>query len=113
MIKKTVIINRAVPGSGKTTITNCMVDTLKQHDLSVAVYSTDEYFMQNGRYVFDVAKLGGYHQNNLEQFYQSMSNGIEVIICDNTNIAPWQTEAYINNGKRKWVSTSYHYLRSS
>ena len=23
MIKKTVIINRAVPGSGKTTMTNC------------------------------------------------------------------------------------------
>ena len=30
MIKKTVIINRAVPGSGKTTITNCIVNELKK-----------------------------------------------------------------------------------
>lgn len=27
---RTVIINRAVPGSGKTTITNCIVNQLKE-----------------------------------------------------------------------------------
>ena len=45
MIKKTVIINRAVPGSGKTTITNCIVNELQNNNLNIAIHSTDEYFM--------------------------------------------------------------------
>jgi len=32
-IEKTVIINRAVPESGKTTISNCILDTLNQHQI--------------------------------------------------------------------------------
>ena len=94
MIKKTVIMNRAVPGSGKTTITNCIVDTLKKSKLSVSIHSTDEYFMVGNRYVFDIEKLGQYHKYNLKEFKTSLQNGIDVVICDNTNIAPWQTEPY-------------------
>ncbi len=94
MIKKTVIINRAVPGSGKTTITNCILRELKNNDINVAVHSTDEYFMVENRYVFDITKLYKYHQNNLLEFEKSISKKLDVVICDNTNIAPWQTEAY-------------------
>ena len=57
MIKKTVIINRAVPGSGKTTITNCIVNELQNNNLNIAIHSTDEYFMIENRYVFDISKL--------------------------------------------------------
>lgn len=60
MISKTVIINRAVPGSGKTTITNCIVNYLKQNNIKVSVHSTDEYFMINNRYLFELEKLGDY-----------------------------------------------------
>ena len=91
---KTVIINRAVPGSGKTTITNCIVDELKQKNIDVAIHSTDEYFMVGNKYMFDISKLNSYHQKNLLEFKKSIDNNIEVIICDNTNIAPWQTEVY-------------------
>jgi len=94
MIKKTVIINRAVPGSGKTTITNCIIDDLKKNNISVSVHSTDEYFMIKDRYVFEIEHLGKYHQKNLEEFMGSIESSIDVIICDNTNIAPWQTEPY-------------------
>lgn len=94
MIKKTVIINRAVPGSGKTTITNCIVNELKNNNLNIAIHSTDEYFMVGNRYIFDISKLYEYHQTNINEFKKSIVNNIDIIICDNTNIAPWQTEAY-------------------
>ena len=91
---KTIIINRAVPGSGKTTITNCIVDELKKNNIDVKIHSTDEYFMVGNRYVFDIEKLDEYHSKNLEEFENSIKNRVEVIICDNTNIMPWQTEPY-------------------
>lgn len=94
MIKKTVIINRAVPGSGKTTITNCILHELKNNNINIAIHSTDKYFMVGNRYVFDIAKLYNYHQNNLLEFEKSITEKLDVVICDNTNIAPWQTEAY-------------------
>jgi len=91
---KTVIINRAVPGSGKTTITNCIVTELRDNDIDVAVHSTDEYFMVGNKYVFDIEKLNTYHQKNFLEFKNSIEKKIDVVICDNTNIAPWQTEMY-------------------
>lgn len=94
MIKKTVIINRAVPGSGKTTITNCIIKELKEKSISISVHSTDDFFMKDNRYIFNLEKLNTYHNKNLELFKKSIENNIDVVICDNTNIAPWQTEAY-------------------
>lgn len=94
MISKTVIINRAVPGSGKTTITNCIVNYLKQNNIKVSVHSTDEYFMINNRYLFELEKLGDYHEKNFDTFKKSILDDTDVVICDNTNIAPWQTQPY-------------------
>ena len=94
MIKKTVIVNRAVPGSGKTTITNCIVDELKKNNINVTVHSTDEYFMVEGKYIFNIDDLGKHHESNMEEFERSIDMNTEVVICDNTNIAPWQTEPY-------------------
>jgi len=93
-MKKTVIINRAVPGSGKTTITNCIVSELMENDINVAVHSTDEYFMVGNKYIFDIEKLNTYHQKNFLEFKNSIEKKIDVVICDNTNIASWQTEIY-------------------
>ena len=94
MIKKTIIINRAVPGSGKTTITNCIVNELKKNNISVSIHSTDEYFIVGNKYIFNIEKLNNYHQENLKEFEKSLLNNIDVVICDNTNIAPWQSEPY-------------------
>ena len=93
-IQKTVIINRAVPGSGKTTISNSIVHTLKKHDLEITIHSTDEYFMTNGKYIFNLEKLNSFHHKNIESFRQSLNEDKVIVICDNTNISPWQTEPY-------------------
>ncbi len=92
--KKTVIINRAVPGSGKTTLARCINSVLENAGLSIISHSTDNFFMRGNRYCFDIYKLHEYHQQNLQDFCHSLKCGVDVVICDNTNLVPWQTEPY-------------------
>ena len=93
---KTVLINRAVPGSGKTTFAKNIFAAVSGAGLTIAVHSTDEFFMKDGRYVFDVNMLGEYHRRNLEAFKHSLANGIDLVVVDNTNLHPWETEPYTN-----------------
>ena len=97
---KTVIINRAVPGSGKTTISRCITQALQTAGLQVVNHSTDEFFMRNGRYCFEISKLHEYHQYNLKNFIADLQRGTDVVICDNTNLVPWQTAPYTNNARK-------------
>ena len=91
---KAVLINRAVPGSGKTTFAKNIFAAVSSAGLSIAVHSTDEYFMRDGRYVFDVSRLGEYHRRNLAAFKESLAKGIDLVVVDNTNLHPWETEPY-------------------
>ena len=100
MIKKTVIINRAVPGSGKTTITNVIVSNLKSKGIPVSIHSTDEYFMKDNSYDFKPEKLAENHRKNLEAFIRDMEKGIPLVICDNTNLSSWQSEPYIEAARQ-------------
>jgi len=93
-VNQTVIMNRAVPGSGKTTITRYLVDCLSSAGLSYSVHSTDEFFMEGNRYVSDIKKLGEYHMRSLNNFIIDLKRKIDVVICDNTNLLPWQSEPY-------------------
>ena len=97
---KTVIINRAVPGSGKTTISRCITQTLQSAGLQVVNHSTDEFFMRNGRYCFDVNELNAYHRQNLNNFIAALQRGTDVVICDNTNLLPWQSAPYTENARK-------------
>lgn len=98
--RKTVIINRAVPGSGKTSLARCITGTLSQEGLSIANHSTDDFFMVGNRYCFDIRKLHGFHKRNLENFKNSLCKGVDVVICDNTNIQPWQSEPYTDLARK-------------
>ncbi|HQL86189.1 MAG: hypothetical protein BWX73_02450 [Lentisphaerae bacterium ADurb.Bin082] len=100
---KTVIINRAVSGSGKTTLSRCVTDALQAKGLTVTIHSTDEFFMQDGRYVFELDKLNAYHVKNLANFTADLKRGIDVVICDNMNLLPWQSQPYTDAARK------YHY----
>jgi ABC-type oligopeptide transport system ATPase subunit len=93
---KTVIMMRAVSGSGKTTISRCIISALTQAGLTIGIHSTDEFFMVGNRYVFEIEKLAEYHRKNLENFTADLQKGIDAVICDNMNLLPWQSESYTN-----------------
>jgi len=93
-MQKTVILNRGIPASGKSTITKNIVLTLQEVGISAISHSTDDFFMLNGDYCFDVSKLREYHIKNQNDFKSSLKNNIEVVICDNTNIEPWEAKVY-------------------
>jgi len=82
---KKVIIMRAVPGSGKTTETNRLVDFYTAEGRNVKVCSTDWYSMVDGEYRFDINKLGFNHTQNKRRFLECVSDGVDVVIVDNTN----------------------------
>ncbi len=97
---KTVIINRAVSGSGKTTLSRCVTTALRDRGLTVAVHSTDEFFMQNGRYVFELEKLHGFHEQTFANFIADLERGTDIVICDNMNLLPWQSQPYTNAARK-------------
>lgn len=99
-MQKTVIINRGIPASGKSTLTNKIVETLKNKEISAVAHSTDTYFIVDGEYSFDSNKLREYHLKNQAVFKKSLEQNIEVVICDNTNIEPWEASPYYEMAKK-------------
>jgi len=84
---KILYLLRGLPGAGKSTLAG---------DLAQVVYEADMFFMLDGEYVFDPAKLGAAHQWCQEQVRQTMANGITRIAVSNTFTQEWEMESYID-----------------
>jgi len=93
-MQKTVIINRGIPASGKSSFAKEIVSSLPQKGISATVCSTDKYFMIDGEYCFDLSKLREYHLKNQDRFKSALKDNVDVVICDNTNIEPWESNLY-------------------
>lgn len=85
---KIVVINRGIPSLGKSRMAFAIKALLSRNKYQVAIHSTDSYFIHNGRYTFDNKKAGQYHQKNKRAFLEDLKRGIDVVICDNTNLSP-------------------------
>ena len=88
----TLILMRGPPCSGKSTIAQSIGADLQ----STVIYSTDEFFMIDGKYCFDIQSLSAYHQKNIERTRRAMEQNIQTIIIDNTNIKISDMCPYIN-----------------
>jgi len=106
-IKKTVIINRGIPGSGKSTIARQIKDSLSVYNYNVAIHSTDDYFIKNGKYTFTVKKAGVNHKKNQNAFLADLRAGVDIVICDNTNISPDQTSFYTQAAREYGYFVTY------
>ena len=95
-MKKTVIINRGIPASGKSSFAKEIISTCESKGLKATSHSTDDFFMVDGEYRFDEAKLREYHLKNQDAFFKSLESGVDLVICDNTNIEPWEAKVYYN-----------------
>lgn len=89
-MKKTAIIMRGIPGSGKSS---------HAHDLTGphgAIHSTDDYFVgRDGLYHFEPRKLRENHAKNLAAFKRSLEQGLDPVVCDNTNTQYWEYKPYV------------------
>ena len=91
---KELLLLRGLPGSGKSTLAK----TLVGHDFLIC--EADQYFMQDGEYKFDAAKLYNAHEycRNMVEIYMKDSllneQFYRQIAVSNTFTQEWEMEAY-------------------
>lgn len=90
-----LILMRGLPGSGKSTKAKMLAEAAQSLGLSVGIYSTDDFFVQDGRYVFNPDKIVEAHGWNRERVANAMRDGQNVVIVDNTNTTLWECEHYL------------------
>ena len=87
---KTLYLLRGLPGSGKSTLAK---------NLGGSHFETDQYFMKDGQYNFDVTKLKDAHkwcQSSVElaMIQGHISEDNSVIVVSNTFTQEWEMKPY-------------------
>jgi len=103
-MKKTLVILRGIPGSGKSTAAEILADTGIAEDFGdptfkYPVCTADDFFMKSGTYKFDISKLGMAHaecQSKVEMF---MTDDTEKIFVANTNTTDKELASYYKLAK--------------
>lgn len=85
---KILFVMRGCPGSGKSS-------TAKKLGEGGVVLSTDDFFVEDGRYVFNPTRLGEAHDWNIKRALKAISEGVSPIVIDNTNVLGWQAKPYV------------------
>lgn len=88
---KLLLLMKGVPGSGKSHKAREIAAEVP----GAVVFSTDDFFMQDGDYRFDPSKLGEYHAANQRRAKDAFAAGVRVVIIDNTNLQAWEAKEYV------------------
>ena len=78
-------IMRGLPGSGKSTCAN---------ELCGTIFSTDDFFIEDGRYEFDPTKVGEAHEWNQRRTDEALRTGKHQVVVDNTNTRAYEIRPY-------------------
>lgn len=92
---KQLVIMRGISGSGKSTLS---AKIIKDHNDVGIVLSTDDFFIQNGKYQFDSKLLGEAHVSNQARCEKAMNDAYPLIIIDNTHTQKWEAKPYVQMG---------------
>ncbi|KFQ35724.1 NEDD4-binding protein 2-like 1, partial [Mesitornis unicolor] len=76
---------------------------LKRDHPSAVVLSTDDFFIDNGVYVFEPEFLEDAHKWNQKRARKAMKNGKSPVIIDNTNIQAWEMKPYARENRYEVV----------
>lgn len=87
---KKVEILSGLPGSGKSTWAKAYRDVPNDP----VICSADDYFMVDGKYLFDAAKLKFAHAYCLDCYVTCVRSSVDDIIVDNTNLAVEEIAPY-------------------
>lgn len=83
-----VIVMSGIPGSGKSTLA-------RERFPGAVVFSADAYFMVDGEYRFDPARIGEAHNGCLRSFTETLQAAdVEVLVVDNTNLSVAEIAPY-------------------
>lgn len=85
-------IMRGVPGAGKSYKANKLAEVLGP---STVIYSTDDFFLIDGQYVFDPKKLTEYHARNQQRVEEACRRRVNDVIVDNTCVRAWEAREYV------------------
>ncbi len=97
-MKKTVYIQRGLPGSGKSTRAKATKAKFEALGFKVSIVSADHFFEKTGSYTFIPSKLDEAHKECFTKFLDAMLTD-DVIIVDNTNTRVWEFANYIKVAK--------------
>jgi predicted kinase len=100
-----VIIMRGPSGSGKSTY-------IQKHFPDAYVCSADHFFIKNGEYVFEPAKIGEAHSMCMSLFISATvdPNAAPLIVVDNTNIKIWEFFNYYHLSRLLGFELEIHSL---
>lgn len=86
---KVLVLLRGVPGAGKSTVADSMSSGI------YPVLAADDYFMVNGEYRFDPAKLGKAHKSCQRRCKAHMERGARKIFVNNTFVKAKDMNPYV------------------
>ena len=99
---KNLYLIRGIPGSGKSTLASTLAEQLGDSH-----FETDTYFMVDGEYKFDAAKLKKAHewcqsQVELAMIQNRITYGLDSsdIVVSNTFTQAWEMDAYYELAKQ-------------
>lgn len=97
-VRKTVIIMRGIPGSGKTSRARDISVRVALSGRTCETVSADDFFMvpvgNSLVYRFDPSKLGEAHAQCMARFLDCLLLRRDVVIVDNTHTKLWEFENY-------------------
>jgi predicted kinase len=86
-------IMRGLPGSGKSFLAKKIAG-----ENNASIYSADDWFVRNGRYVFKKDQLGIAHARCQQHVRISCQQGVNVVV-DNTNTSWNEISVYVDIAK--------------
>lgn len=87
---KTITLIRGLPGSGKSTLAQAIC---RSCDANAAHCEADQYFMVDGKYVFNHRKIKEAHEFCQNKAEDAMKCGRNVVVA-NTFVRKWEMEHY-------------------
>jgi len=99
--QKTIVIMRGIPGCGKSTLAHALEKEFADMKLVAKICSADDYFMMNGKYLFNRNDIKVAHTTCLTSFTLAIANKkVQLVIVDNTNAKQWEYDPYIKQNQK-------------